>query len=499
MYLRNSSWIILGLCLVKGEVMGKYSPYFRVIAGVLIVAIIVVSLQPCDIAYTRNNESINGEWSEDLHELMLEINTKHRKVSPSTTNIHVYDNTGRYNQEQIYSDVINQEINNSYWLSIDEITADVDYLFYLFQNHYNLYQYFGGDKVFLSAKEDILNACRKEKFISIKKFESILIDNLQFIEDGHFIICGKSHGGYVYPFFYTEVSFKKTENGYATEDGKFVKEILGYEELDDVFKVSIDKCGNIVYYPIVLKQCSDKTQKIGQEIYANDDVLTVIYNDGSTQYLKSNIYKTYNPSYSHPYQIIEEQNIRILRINSFATNSFDDVDFRQLKKDVGDLLNQAVIILDIRNNGGGGSKVSSQLLKWLIGEKNVPKNRIAYDNTTGEKELANYEDIFLENDSLLIILTGKNTASSAEYILDYAYNIENTLVIGENTRGAVLSGSDIINLSNSGINIRLALDDSICIFPEELAMEYHGIYPDIWVQAEDAEDAALAFIYSMMK
>ena len=46
----------------------------------------------------------------------------------------------------------------------------------------------------------------------------------------------------------------------------------------------------------------------------------------------------------------------------------------------------------------------------------------------------------IENPNMLIILSGKYSASASEMLIDCTYNLENVLIIGENTMGALLGG-----------------------------------------------------------
>ena len=90
---------------------------------------------------------------------------------------------------------------------------------------------------------------------------------------------------------------------------------------------------------------------------------------------------------------------------------------------------------------------------------------------------------------------GKYSASSAEALLDYAYNVENVLIVGENTLGGVIGGSSNIFLPNSACQIDIG-GGKLSLFPEEEGYmeELRGLYPDIWVPAGEAEDLVLRFL-----
>ena len=104
------------------------------------------------------------------------------------------------------------------------------------------------------------------------------------------------------------------------------------------------------------------------------------------------------------------------------------------------------------------------------------------------------EDVFWPNDRLIIVLTGKKSASSAELFVDTMHNLENVLIIGENTSGTILSSSERKQLPNSKIIATMGRT-TIHLFPgEDYFEELRGFYPDIWVPAAEAEEFAVKLI-----
>ncbi|MCL2364515.1 MAG: S41 family peptidase [Defluviitaleaceae bacterium] len=99
---------------------------------------------------------------------------------------------------------------------------------------------------------------------------------------------------------------------------------------------------------------------------------------------------------------------------------------------------------------------------------------------------------FIPNDRLFIILTDKNTVSAGEGMVDLVLNVENVLVIGQNTRGMLAkSGGLHFYLPYSGILIHFGA--AVIFKPKGLFQEGVGFAPDIWVYG-DALEAALAFL-----
>ena len=79
-----------------------------------------------------------------------------------------------------------------------------------------------------------------------------------------------------------------------------------------------------------------------------------------------------------------------------------------------------------------------------------------------------------------------------------AHNLENTLIIGENTTGIMIgSAAYSIRLPISGLFIQIG--NSMFLPPDENYFEeYRGFLPDLWV-AGDAEETAIALLKRMKK
>ena len=77
-------------------------------------------------------------------------------------------------------------------------------------------------------------------------------------------------------------------------------------------------------------------------------------------------------------------------------------------------------------------------------------------------------------------------------MVDLFFNMENTLVVGQNTGGALLSaGSMPIALPNSGISVTFS--NAMYVHPANHFQEGKGFAPDVWVNG-DALVAALGML-----
>ena len=89
-----------------------------------------------------------------------------------------------------------------------------------------------------------------------------------------------------------------------------------------------------------------------------------------------------------------------------------------------------------------------------------------------------------------MILTSKCTASAAEWLIDAAYNLENVLVVGDNTSGAMVGSMAYVQLKNSKLIIGIGTMENIIPDTNDYFEEFRGFYPDLWVPAGEAEELA---------
>ena len=297
------------------------------------------------------------------------------------------------------------------------------------------------------------------------------------------------------PFFFREVAFVKTEEGYQAIDGRKVESVEGYDNLNELMKRSISQEGKLVYYPVLLKDCDFwEALKSPQTC---DETLTIHYSNGDTQELTAEPYQIYtemdlqNPENNQITKFYEDENIPVFQFNQFAEKHIEEILDGATK-----LKDAPIAILDLRSNTGGDGEIPSQWLNQYTG-KIVPSNQYYIDTKLGRK-FNDRRDNWIENDNLLIILVGKYSASASELFLDYSYNLENTLIVGENSNGSLVGTSGKISLPNSGCQIDVG-GGRLCVLSEEndCFEELRGFYPDIWVPAGEAEELAVKLIENL--
>ena len=156
-----------------------------------------------------------------------------------------------------------------------------------------------------------------------------------------------------------------------------------------------------------------------------------------------------------------------------------------------------ISMLDMRSNTGGNEGIVRAWINQYTGVRNVPGNGMHFSIDSGRAQ-SRLEDDWVSHDDILILLTGKATASSGEIILDVACNLENSLIIGENTWGAMIGNSGYAELPNSKASVQMTMS-RVYITPEgyDYFEEMRGFYPDIWVPAGEAEELAAKLIENL--
>ena len=431
-----------------------------------------------------------------MEEVLAEVNTKHREVEKGTINA-----------SQYVGDLVDQDLRWSYYpkentaeydpekiLTQQQAIEDVTYLFDAFHDCYGPYEYFGGAEVFDAVEEAIKAELQTRETLTAADLEQILLENLAFIKDGHFNINNKSPYMIKIPFFFREVAFVKTEKGYQAIDGRKVESVEGYDNLDELMKRSISQEGKLVYYPVLLK---DNDPSIRLDLPQScKETLIVHYTNKTTQELKAEPFQIYSETFlktPEEYQVVtSRQNgeIPVFQFNEF------DLDYEEEISEGAKVLKKAPIaILDLRSNRGGSALIAED---WISKYANtlVLMNRNIIDTKTGEF-LRNEEDKWIENPNMLIILSGKYSASASEMLIDCAYNLENVLIIGENTMGALLGGQGSTCLPSSAVKVGVGNGLMSLQTEGDYFEELRGFYPDIWVPAGEAEELAVKLIENL--
>ena len=433
-----------------------------------------------------------------LDELLAEVNAEHQSIQRGELDPTPYLRTSLSQEDWSKAAEYTTETYSDYdpdkSLTHDEAVEDVNYLFEACYYAYGLYDYFGGHPAFDAAQEAILQVLEDQDTVTCQQLEQIIASHLGFIKDGHFSINQNHPAPFQIPFFFRQTAFLKTEDGYQTVNGKVVESVENHEDLDELFKRSISKQGQLVYYPVLLKEAMYNGQSEFEK-HTCDEKLVVHYTDGSTETLTAEPWKLYfqNLPKGQNTELRETNGIPVFQFNNFRTEYQGEIvnGAEQLK-------DAPVSMLDLRSNMGGNTDTGYAWFRRYVGYRgyNVPCNGSFFrpDSTVP----MSCPDGWIERENVLVLLQGKASASASEVMADIICNLENALIIGENSWGALLGSAEYMELPNSKCGVRMGMNNIYLTAEDEPFEEMRGFYPDIWVPAGEAEELAAKLIERLL-
>ena len=462
----------------------------------LIVSVLVLAML-CGCSAEPNHR---GEWSEELETLMAEVNAEHEAIAkPEMVDFEQYISTpiGKPVAETA-------KPNEDGSFSLAQAEADINYLFDVLKKEYGLYDYYG-EEAFLKAKEAMLAACKSADNLNANSLYQIIYQELGFIVDNHFSInntlTSSTMKSWEYPYYCETATLTKTKDGYANTEGKIIAEVEGYENVEDAIKLCLSEDGELYYGFVLLKPVFDDNMN------ANGVVLfTVTYDDGSTEMFRANVHEMSDASYK------KRGELQLDWVNEIPVLTVKDFRSGMMKPYAEEMKESDAVVLNLQSNQGGYMDTCTAWYEGFCGEVPTSNNLMFYrDYKNALSHVPGYqkvneeaavmwsgEDKFVDNDRLVILLTNKECVSSGELFTDMAHNLENTLIIGENTAGGLLNGySDMRTLPYS--KALLQFGNSVHLWPEGYFEEGKGLEPDIWCPGWYAEEAVLKFIEKNVK
>lgn len=439
-----------------------------------------------------------GTAQPTWEELLAEVNAEHQSIRRGEIDPTPYLRTSITEEEGLkvwdYVRAQGEDFDPDRQLTRAEAEEDVAWLFDALYYSYAFYDYLGGPAVFDAAESAVLQELEGKDSLTARELQDLLVGHLGFIKDGHFNINGVQTACRKAPFFFRQVAFVKTEDGWRTVGGRTVESVDGHEDLDELFKRSISRQGDLVYYPVLLEDVAFDMQSEFQQ-HACSEKLTVRYADGSTQTLTAEPFQRYSEE-------VDADNVTEYYKNGeipvFALNMCDDAACDAADAAAIMVARSPVGMVDLRTNPGGSDLICNLWLRrYTYTERNnMYRNQYVMNVFSGPFSGA---DGWVENDGrVLIALTGKRTASAAETFVDMAYNVENVLFIGENTSGAqVTSAAYHIQLPHSKCVVTMG--HGLFVVPQDWDYyeELRGYEPDIWVPAAEAEELAVKWMKNL--
>lgn len=376
-------------------------------------------------------------------------------------------------------------------VTLQQVTDDMEWLYHALRVEYGAYTYFGGDEAFRPAIDAVIADCAAMSTITANDVLISLLRNFAFVKDAHFTFGGFSLTERIVPFFFRSVAYIKTENGYETLDGKVVASVNGQSDLDKLFKLSLTAEGDLVYYPIILEPISYIQLIRESEIRCSTYVLNIRYEDGTRENLRPDPYTL--PQYDlEGTEILVNSGVPVIHLKDFY-GTYGGFEFTSFARNYQE---SDIKIVDLlKCPGGSPGMATSWFAEYTQSEfwSNSLRIQDGVPDPLYEKHAELENEKFVPQDTILVILMSKASASSSEWFIDLAHNLENTLFVGENSSGCYIG--NLIERIFPNIGVHFAFGDQLILVPgEEYFEENRGFYPDIWVPAADAEEAVINFI-----
>jgi len=433
--------------------------------------------------------------------------------------------------------------NRQEMITREEAEYDAKAFFELLRDVYGAYNYLGGDEVFLPLLDDVLQTIAQRwegrELWSVVALSQVLWEKIPLvIADNHLVVDNSWRPFASASYFVWGIPFDRTENGFRKRDtGLYVVNVDGHEK-DELFRLTMNEDGKFFYTAVVVRL-------VRPDIEEDSYSLNVTFDDGSFTTIDLTP-EPFVPSFTwtntswreHSLRFANEIPIVSIRSmnNPFQSHAHDYRYAQRVLSFAENLRDEPVVIIDLRGNEGGHSILNKMFLHALLGEV-VPSNSINIDTVSNnyleswiklppginppqswsniddfenpyfphciydfyypKAPFGNYHFIYLPdsrvvpNDRLIILLIDRLTASGGEDFTFRVLNIENTLVIGENSSGSHLTRNNRnLYLPNSGMPTVMG---ELIIHPEGQWQEGIGIAPDVWVIG-DALTAALAML-----
>jgi len=402
---------------------------------------------------------------------------------------------------------------NVYDISQSRAIQDAELFFAALASGYGMYHYLGGDAVFLPVFSEILTTLKTQERWQVDDFFNLLYKNISpLIIDYHFILGGSFFSS-DYVFFTFDGIFNRSAYGfYNPADGRYVYAIqlpeMPYfaQPLEDILRLSMDETGMSFFYVPVIMLCT-RAIDIPERV-------TVLYTDGTQAVISLKKMDAYRREIQPPSLEIV-QGIPVVTIDHmlshfghYTHNQADAVSFLNFAVQLQD---EPVFILDLRHNRGGFGATPLTWFNLLMGE-NIPSSYISLNRLSDAQyrqilgggqaspehisilsfrpdasfdayhQIQNYPPHrIVPHDQLIIVLTGRRTASAGERMVDLALNMRNTLVIGQNTAGVYTTARNSWRPVLPNSRIRFEFATGMNIFPDGHFREGVGFAPDIWV------------------
>lgn len=511
--------------------MIKKIVYMFLLSTIIAVPAIAATEKDMSVNINRWNHSqfISNTDRQEFLSMLNEINQKNKNIDAPNESLSKYKydfKNGKtlFTTEDVakvkFYDWSNPNIVQS--LSSSDAKLEVEWLIRLLRTEYGLYSWFGGDEVFESAKNNILNTLEELDSISIEAYQKLLIDNFSFIEDTHFMI-GENNFRHNTALFSDENRPFYNLNGKFYTDKKCTQPVISINEQspEKFIKRAIGQDGKLTWYIYVLTVTDDNTYSVKLKTEDTEEIVQL-------QKTNSNITKRFDESYKY----IVENEIPYIQLNGMIFGDgdrtggmapTDEKSKQEFLSSVEEIKKYSNAMIDLSHNPGGNGMLPYEWFKLYTGyelQSNYSTLQIrAEEPLRSAENVKEYDDFkisegfnvdghyyvqlpekqFIENsEPVLFALISGGTASAAEIFLDALHNIENTVSIGANTGGVLTNAANYgFELPMSGLYLQMG--ECLYYWDTDYFREGYGMEPDIYLTGENLQQRLNMFFDTYIK
>jgi hypothetical protein len=422
-------------------------------------------------------------------------------------------------EDELTYDKLTGESKKLQQVTREQAIEDINYLFLVLKHGYAGYGLFNQNDAFSKAQTAISDELEKMDSISRDQLLTIITGYLSFIDTGSIKIGGK---GFFTPskyYYWDKLDFAHGSGNYYYQSSKGAVRLISVNGLQpsDFMKLSLNNKGDPAYQLGVLAKANPGKFTLG-----------LVGEDGTNYCLSDNWadspFSESNPFYSRS----KQDGVTIIAVGSLNGKAEEVQSFNN---DAKELKKEPFIIVDLRGNSGGNSGIAADWVTNLTGSEpvwpdtytvlttrttlagsiasyaanpNLPKEYTdealaKLKSLTDGKEKRGWSELevptfsTIPNSGQLIVVLVDRRTGGADVFAKYLKQLNNVVIIGENTFGGGIFGDNTrYLLPNSGLT--LILQYKIFAPTDFNNSSDISLKPDLWVPAADALPRVLAAI-----